>query len=166
MSAIGAFAATRPANISPFSAPCEGAMFPPEEIAWLLIEADSLLAAKGRSTGWLADPHRSAPIFARLALDPRLLAHAEGELGGAVRLVATGLGHGADAPIERVAVDSLRLFVDLGGSPEAPIGRSCTEAPGRDIVFAVEFRLTLPGEEPSIATGPADLWPTAFVCAS
>lgn len=143
-------------------------LFTPAEIGWLLVEADALMARAGRRAA-LADPHRHAEVFARLAADPRLCGAAMRAAGLPQHLAASCLVRGDGAPPGR-REGALHVAVALGGDPLAEVGAVAFAPTRRE---ALE-QLGAPGVRfvASFAPGAAcppppegGLWPLAFVCA-
>jgi hypothetical protein len=143
-------------------------LFPPDEIAWLLVEAGSLLRRAGRSTtAGLGDVHAIEPIFARLATDPRLIACAAALCGGPARLMGTWLGPSASAPTVGTPPGAVVLLVELGGASASRVGRVRTAGHGPldlGVVLLATFRCALPPDIPTQPAPRADLWPTPFAC--
>ncbi len=142
-------------------------LFPPDEIAWLLVEAGSLLRRTGRSTTGLEDAHAMEPIFARLATDPRLIACAAALCGGPAWLMGTWLGPSTSAPTAGTPPGAAVLLVELGGASASRVGwvRSAGHGPlDLGVVFLATYRCALPPESPTQPAPRADLWPTPFVC--
>ncbi|MDF1586994.1 hypothetical protein [Marinimicrococcus flavescens] len=141
-------------------------LFEPDEIGWLLVEADALLARAGRR-GAVPGAHRQAGIFARLATDTRLRDGAAQAAGAPQRLRTAWLLRGGDPP-PPAAGGVLYAAVDLGGGTDGRAGRTVyAPAPqaalgalaGHGAVFLAAFE---PGLSEAGANG--GLWPTPFVC--
>lgn len=151
-------------------------LFAPEEIGWLLVEADALMARTG-ARGSLADPHRHAEVFARLGGDPRLCMAAARLAGGGNRLVANALGLVASSLVRADALPPgpregmLHAAVALGGDPRAAVGAAAFASRRREALarldapgmrFVASFSPGAPRRPLAKAGG---LWPPAFVCA-
>jgi hypothetical protein len=145
-----------------------GTIFAFDEIGWLETEA---LSARLRAA-WpmrtvdgvtmLADAHRVAPAFGRLAEHPRLLA-AAAPVGGA-RLVASWMLF--DGAVEPPLRGDVRIIVALSGEVRGDAWR----VEGRSRAFAGGIRLVADYVGGVVATTRATaaddaLWPCALACA-
>ena len=137
-------------------------LFLPAEISWLLVEASSLMAARGRQDGWLAEV--DLPVLRQVGRDPRLVHEAATRLGAGARLLRVALGrqHARPAPLE--GPDELVLTLELGGPDEPGTVHADGSVAHEDaIVLALTYGRS--GLDLPVSACSAGLWAPAAVCA-
>jgi hypothetical protein len=161
MSTLGL--SSRPHTHTGKPAPLEAhAVFAPEEVAWLAVEAAARLAANGGKSGPLRLGDRSS--LARLAEDRRLAALASILARMPQRAAAARVGRAGMLP----RLGDLELLIEIGGPTSLPgIVRTRADAAGDAIVLAVTFAPDMASApSPEGATDAVDgLWPPAAVVA-
>jgi hypothetical protein len=145
------------------SRPVAHAIFDPEEVAWLAVEAAARLATNGGKSNLLRLDDGSP--LARLAADRRLADLASALARVRQRAAAARVGHAATLPQS----GGLELLVEIGGTTGLPgiVRTRAGDAAGDAVVVAVAFQPDI-ASTPS-AEGLADvadgLWPPAAVVA-
>lgn len=143
--------------------PAAHAVFDPEEVAWLAVEAAARLAANGGRSSLLRLDDGSP--LARLAADRRLASLASALARVRQRAVAARVGHAANLP----QPSGLELLVEIGGATGLPgvVRTRASDVAGDAVVVAVAFQPDIaavrsPEGLPNAADG---LWPPAAVVA-
>lgn len=138
------------------------ALFLPAEISWLLVEASSVLAARGRQQGWLAEV--DLPALRRVGCDPRLVHEAATRLDAGARLLRVALGRQRARPAPLEGPDEIVLTLELGGPAEPGTVHVDGSAAHEDaIILALTYgRSGLDLPPPAC---PGGLWAPAAVCA-
>ncbi len=143
--------------------PAAHAVFDPEEVAWLAVEAAARLAANGGRSNLLR-LNDGSPL-ARLAVDRRLADLASALARVRQRAAAARVGHAANLPRS----GGLELLVEIGGATGLPgvVRTRAGDVPGDAVVVAVAFRpdiVAVPSRE-GLANVADGLWPPAAVVA-